>query len=69
MKDMNNTKSILIPENYFMLTSGKLYSGRTLEYTETNSYVPMSEGRSSIVRPAMFIHVTTGFGAAGFSGY
>ena len=33
-----------------MLEPGKLYLGRTLEYTETDNYVPMLEGRSSIGR-------------------
>ncbi len=69
MKKLNNTKQIIIPETGFMLTPGKLYLGRTVEYTETDSYVPMLEGRSSIGRLGMFIHVTAGFGDVGFSGY
>lgn len=69
MKKYNNTKLIIIPEDGFKLTPGRLYLGRTLEYTETNSYVPMLEGRSSIGRLGMFIHVTAGFGDVGFSGY
>jgi dCTP deaminase len=69
MKKMNNTKSIIIPEDGLRLTPGRLYLGRTLEYTETSSYVPMLEGRSSIGRLGMFIHVTAGFGDVGFAGY
>ena len=69
MKKPNAVTKITIPESGFMLEPGKLYLGRTLEYTETDSYVPMLEGRSSIGRLGMFIHVTAGFGDVGFSGY
>ncbi len=51
------------------LLPGKLYLGRTVEYTKTNCYVPMLEGRSSIGRLGLFIHVTAGFGDVGFEGY
>jgi dCTP deaminase len=40
-----------------------------VEYTETDKYVPMLEGRSSIGRIGLYIHVTAGFGDVGFSGY
>jgi len=43
--------------------------GRTLEYTETYGLVPMLEGRSSIGRLGLFVHVTAGFGDVGFKGY
>ena len=48
---------------------GKLYLGRTLEYTKTKKYVPMLEGRSSIGRLGMFVHITAGFGDIGFEGF
>lgn len=69
MKKANKTKSIVIPEDGLVLETGKLYLGRTLEYTRTDKYVPMLEGRSSIGRLGLFIHVTAGFGDVGFSGY
>lgn len=69
MKKENKTKSITIPEEGLVLEPGKLYLGRTIEYTETKSYVPMLEGRSSIGRLGLFIHVTAGFGDVGFKGY
>ena len=43
--------------------------GRTVERTETHNYVPMIEGRSSIGRLGLFVHVTAGFGDVGFCGY
>lgn len=58
-----------IPPEGLVLQPGKLYLGRTAEYTETHGYVPMIEGRSSIGRLGMFVHITAGFGDVGFAGY
>jgi dCTP deaminase len=69
MKKENMAKKIIIPDEGLILECNKLYLGRTLEYTKTENYVPMLEGRSSIGRLGLFIHVTAGFGDAGFSGY
>ena len=40
-----------------------------MERTETHNLVPMIEGRSSIGRLGLFVHVTAGFGDVGFCGY
>ena len=69
MKKENKTRKIVIPDEGFVLEPGKLYLGRTVEYTKTDKYVPMLEGRSSIDRLGLFVHVTAGFGDVGFSGY
>jgi dCTP deaminase len=69
MKKINKRKSIVIPDEGMLLEPGRLYLGRTYEYTETDKYVPMLEGRSSIGRLGLYIHVTAGFGDVGFSGY
>ena len=69
MKEENKTKHIYIPPQGLLLEPKKLYLGRTLEYTETNGFVPMLEGRSSVGRLGLFIHVTAGFGDVGFCGY
>ena len=69
MKKQNKVNKIIIPEEGLVLEPGKLYLGRTLEYTATEKYVPMLEGRSSIGRLGLFIHVTAGFGDVGFRGY
>lgn len=69
MKKENKAKSIVIPPDGLVLEPQRLYLGRTLEYTETHNYVPMLEGRSSVGRLGLFIHVTAGFGDAGFRGY
>lgn len=69
MKKEHKVKKIIIPEEGLLLETGKLYLGRTLEFTKTDKYVPMLEGRSSIGRLGLFIHVTAGFGDVGFSGF
>lgn len=69
MKKENKVSKIIIPPEGLVLETGKLYLGRTVEYTKTDKYVPMLEGRSSIGRLGLFIHVTAGFGDVGFSGY
>ena len=69
MKKENATKEITIPEDGFLLNPGTLYLGRTVEYTKTENLVPMLEGRSSIGRLGLFIHITAGFGDVGFNGY
>ncbi|MDR5587390.1 dCTP deaminase [Clostridium aquiflavi] len=69
MKIPNETEKLIIPEEGLLLEPGKLYLGRTNEFTKTNKYVPMLEGRSSTGRLGLFIHVTAGFGDIGFAGY
>jgi dCTP deaminase len=69
MKMENKASVISIPKSGLLLEPNKLYLGRTVEYTKTHNYVPMLEGRSSIGRLGMFIHVTAGFGDVGFEGY
>lgn len=69
MKKPNETKEIIISDKGFKLEPNELYLGRTLEYTTTKNFVPMIEGRSSIGRLGIFIHITAGFGDVGFSGY
>lgn len=69
MKIPNKTKMIEIPEEGLILEPNKLYLGRTNEFTKTEKFVPMLEGRSSTGRLGLFIHVTAGFGDIGFAGY
>lgn len=69
MKRENFTEKIHMPRDGFVLQPGRLYLGRTLEYTETHNLVPMLEGRSSIGRLGLFVHITAGFGDVGFKGY
>ena len=69
MKTPNPTSKLQIPEEGLLLDPNRLYLGRTNEYTKTEGYIPMLEGRSSTGRLGLFIHVTAGFGDVGFAGY
>lgn len=69
MKQFNHYKKIEIPESGLILIPGKLYLGRTNERTFTDKFVPMLEGRSSVGRLGVSIHVTAGFGDIGFDGF
>lgn len=67
-KKQNATETIIIPEEGLVLEPNKLYLGKTVEHTETDKYVPMLNGRSSIGRLGITIHVTAAFGDVGFKG-
>ncbi|MGL5439433.1 MAG: dCTP deaminase [Filifactoraceae bacterium] len=69
MKVLNPVERVIIPREGLLLEPNKLYLGRTNEFTKTEGFVPMLEGRSSIGRLGLFIHVTAGFGDVGFAGY
>ena len=69
MAEDNPHKTIKIPKSGLTIYPGELYLGRTEEYTETYNLVPLLEGRSSIGRLGMTIHVTAGFGDVGFQGF
>lgn len=69
MKRDNPYHRLTIPPEGLVLEPSRLYLGRTVEYTETRGLVPMLEGRSSVGRLGLFVHVTAGFGDVGFKGY
>lgn len=69
MKKNNAWTTLAIPQEGFVLEPNRLYLGRTREYTETRNLVPMLEGRSSVGRLGLFVHVTAGFGDVGFRGF
>lgn len=68
MKKDNACKQLLLPEHGAILFPGVLYLASTNEYTETRGFVPCIEGRSSVGRLGMCVHVTAGFGDDGFQG-
>ncbi|MFC4321030.1 dCTP deaminase [Litchfieldia salsa] len=69
MKRENRTQLIIIPEEGYILEPGKLYLARTQEYTETYNYIPTIEGRSSIGRLGISIHISSPYGNVGYKGY
>lgn len=69
MRRANRVRRITIPPEGLELRPNQLYLGRTVERTETYNLVPMIEGRSSVARLGLFVHVTAGFGDVGFRGF
>jgi dCTP deaminase len=69
MAKANRVRRITIPKEGLVLSPNQLYLGRTSERTTTHNLVPQIEGRSSVGRLGLFVHVTAGFGDVGFSGY
>ena len=69
MAQANKFCRFTIPPEGFVLEPNRLYLARTVERTETYNLVPMIEGRSSVGRLGLFVHVTAGFGDVGFRGF
>lgn len=69
MRKSNRVRRLRIPPDGLVLNPNQLYLGRTVERTETRNLVPQIEGRSSIGRLGLFVHVTAGFGDVGFCGF
>ena len=69
MRKANRVRRLSIPPEGIVLTPGQLFLGRTVERTETHGLVPMIEGRSSVGRLGLFVHITAGFGDVGFRGF
>jgi dCTP deaminase len=69
-KKKHNTVIFDIPEDGFIIDKGEMMLGNTFEYCHNlaDDLVPMIEGRSSIGRLGLTIHVTAGFGDIKFCG-
>lgn len=64
----NRYRTVKIPPEGLVLLPGRVYLGKTVEYTESPYHIPMYEGRSSLGRLGVFSHVSAGFGDIGFRG-
>lgn len=61
---------LVIPDrDGIILEPGDLYLGVTEEYTETHGFVPFLEGKSSLGRLGVSVHITAGKGDDGFCGH
>src|SRR3990172_2368842 len=69
MAKANRVRRIPLTDEGLVLNPNQLYLGRTIERTVTHNLVPQIEGRSSVGRLGLFVHVTAGFGDVGFAGY
>lgn len=64
----NPTEIIEIPPEGYVLYPGTLYLGCTKEYTEMEDTVGCIDGRSSVGRLGIMVHLTAGFGDIGYKG-
>ncbi len=69
MKKDNPNERIAIPEEGIVLRPGRVYLARTKEHIEVHDLVPFLEGRSSVGRLGLHIHVTAGLGQVGSKGF
>ena len=70
VKEKPQTRLLEIhPEKGFMLEPYEFYLGVTNEFTHIKKHVPMLEGKSSIGRLGLFVHITAGSGDVGFAGH
>jgi len=68
-RKQNKTAEHTIGPNGFVLQPGTLYLASTIEYTESLEYLPLLNGKSSLGRLGLSIHVTAGTGDVGFRGH
>lgn len=64
-----DTVDVTIPEGGLVLEPGELYLASTVEHTESRFHLPTLNGRSSLGRLGLSIHVTAGTGDVGFRGH
>jgi dCTP deaminase len=68
VKRDNPTKRLTIPPQGLILQPDRLYLARTLQHTGSWNVRPCLNGRSSIGRLGICIHITAGYGDVGFEG-
>lgn len=64
----NRYRRMEIPPTGYTLQPNQLYLGRTAEFTETDGFVPMIQGRSSLGRLGLFINPGGSIGDVGYRG-
>lgn len=67
-RENNQTYPHVIGTDGYLLLPGVLYLGHTFERTFTPHHVPCIEGRSSLARLGLSVHLTAGFGDVGYEG-
>jgi dCTP deaminase len=68
-KKDNPTKTLEIPKEGLVLMPNIVYLGNTVESVGSNKHVPLLEGKSSIGRLGIMVHLTAGVGDVGFQGH
>src|SRR5580693_735132 len=67
-KEPTTTSFKIDPEHGWLLKPGIGYLMHTRERIKTNYYVPIIDGKSSVGRLFLQVHITAGFGDPGFNG-
>lgn len=67
-KEINETRTIEIPDEGMVLEPNKIYLGCTKEIIGSDYYVPILTGRSSTGRLGLFVHITSDLVDVGFHG-
>lgn len=60
--------TVKIPPEGYVLCKHHIYLAATMETIGSNFYVPVIDGRSTIGRYGLAVHITAGFGDVGFHG-
>lgn len=68
-REDNATEEHFIGGRGFILQPGLLYLAKTLERVDSHNLIPMMDGRSSMGRLGISVHVTAGFGDLGYCGH
>ena len=69
VRESRDVIDIEIPDDGFILQPGELYLASTVEYTESNKHLPMLNGKSSLGRLGLSIHITAGTGDVLYKGH
>ncbi len=69
VRKVNRTYALAIADDGMLLRPGMLYLASTVEHTESHEHVPVLNGKSSLGRLGLSIHVTAGTGDVGFRGH
>jgi len=69
VRKKNAYAPMIIPEEGMILKPHIVYLASTVEYTETLRHVPILQGKSSLGRLGLFVHITAGFGDVNFKGH
>lgn len=69
VKKKEPVNEIIIPEEGLILNPGELYLGVINEFVSSKNLLPCFEGKSSLARLGIFVHITAGFGDVGYEGY
>ena len=69
VRKKNPSAPMIIPDEGLVLQPWIVYLASTVEYTQTLKHVPVIQGKSSLGRLGLFVHITAGFGDTGFAGH